>query len=153
MHRRSAFTLLEVLLAGSLLLVAVVPLVGFLDSVVRQTGLTRARIVARTLARSVTERYRVERLTELAARLPSADAGAQLIAADPILTLPAGSLTELAGALRMRRSAVLEPTADAREGLLRVRVDWEEDGNPRTYELKTLIVNDELATGALALVH
>lgn len=151
---RSGFNLVEIMCCSGLLLVAVLPLLGFLENLTRQSGLTRARIAARSLARAVVERYRVERLGELATRLGTATAGAAAIDADPLLKLPAGPLAELMAAHAFKRSAVLErpPGADpaaVRKGLLTVKVEWTEGTHLRSYELKTLVVDDELPTGWL----
>jgi type II secretory pathway pseudopilin PulG len=152
--RRRAFTLIEIVLCGVLLFLAVVPFLGLLESMARNTRLTRARIVATSLARNVIERYRVERLAELAKLMPALDDGARAIEADQLLKLPAGPLAELVRAHGFRRSATLArgaagDPAGHRKGVLMARVDWVEDGHPRTCELKTLIVDDELSTGWL----
>lgn len=151
---RSGFSMLEVLLCATLLVLMVVPLLGFLDRLVHRTAQTRTRSVARSLARSVLERYRVERLAELSARLTGFDAGSRAIAVDPLLELPAGPLAELVRASGMRRSARLERlagpgAATRRTGRLTARVDWSEDGHARRFELSTLVIDDELVTGWL----
>lgn len=144
---RSAFTLLEVVLGGALLVITVVPFLGFLDSLTRQTGDTRTRIVARTLARAAIERLRLEPLAELSARLATPQAGAVLIEADPVLRLPPG-VESLARSVNLLRSAVLENVAP-RQGVLRVRVTWTEAGQARDYTLSTLVVDDVLPVGVL----
>lgn len=145
MRNRSlrGLTLVELTLAGVLLAVAVVPFVGALGTLTSQTGQTKLRIAARSMARGVLERFRCEPLAVLAARLGSPAAGAAVIDADAALKLPAGPLADLATSVGMRRFAALE-TAAPHLAVLRVQVTWREGGQERSCELSTVVADAEV---------
>lgn len=144
MRNRSVrgLTLVELTLASVLLAVAIVPFLGALSSLTSQTGQTKLRIAARTLARAVLERFRCEPVAALTARLSSPEAGAAVIDADAALALPAGPLATLAAGAGMRRFASVQATGP-HLAVLRVRVTWSEAGRDQAYELST-VVADEL---------
>lgn len=137
-------TLVELTLTSVLLAMAVVPFLGALGSLTSQTGQTKLRILARSLARSVLERFRCEPVAVLTARLGSPEAGAAAIDADAALKLPAGPLATLATSVAMRRFASVETTGP-HLAVLRVRVTWSEAGRDQAYELSTVVADEVFA--------
>lgn len=142
------FTLLETLVASVMLVLAVIPLIGFLQTLTRGTAMTRARVLAHAQACAIIERFRVEPFSALGGALAGPGAGERLIERDPLLALPPGPLAQMAHTNKLRRWVGVTPSGGQdRIATLVARVTWVEDSHQRSYELRVTVVDDVFPTG------
>lgn len=151
MRRHAGFSLLEVLLATCVLVLALLPIINLTVENTRKTRFNRERSIAFLLASQVLERFRGEPFVALKANLADAAAGASKIEADPLLT-PAASDAQpgyLALVAPFDRSVVFEPEgSDPRRGKLRALVKWQRDqAEPGSVELSTVVVDRNFPVG------
>lgn len=149
---RRALGLTEVLLGTLLLVILALPLMELLEKLVHRTDLTRLRVLARALARSAIERYRLEPLEELRRELATAR-NEEALQADPLLAVPDGQLARLLASHRMRRTVSLSTVGvgatAGRKAVLAASVTWNEDGRDRVFTARTLVVDAHFPTGTL----
>lgn len=141
----AGLSLIEVVIAGLLLTAAVVPLIDLIRSLTRETEMTRTRTLARVLAHSVLERYRLEPMAWLARAMPAGrggNAGARLIEEDPLLALPDGPVRAMVRAHAMTRDARFTAIMGERAvGTLEAEVRWQEGGRLRRYRVRSLVTD------------
>jgi type II secretory pathway pseudopilin PulG len=151
MRRQAGFSLLEVLLATCVLVLALLPIVNLTIENTRKTRFNRERSLAFLLATQVLERYRGEPFAALKGGLADASAGASKIEADALLTPPASDAPPgyLALVAPFDRSVVFEPEpSEPRKGRLRAVVKWQRDqAEPGSVELSTVVVDRNFPVG------
>jgi len=149
MARRRGITMLEIVLTVCLLALAIIPVIGSLQTESRQTSMNRDRIFAHHLATNVIERLRMERPSALATVLD--DRAASTIYLNELDTInPTAPSPDFATMFpRFRRSAWVEAGSgvDAGKYTLNVLVEWTEAGHDRQLHMNLLLVEaPELGT-------
>ncbi|MBI2943131.1 MAG: prepilin-type N-terminal cleavage/methylation domain-containing protein [Candidatus Wallbacteria bacterium] len=131
-NQRTGITLVELLVAASILALALAPILDLLAKNSRQTRFSEDRLYATMRARTVLERYRPLRPSKLAAMFPPDGSGSAQIAKDSLVSIAAMPVStddsELEDARRregrfdVRLGFIPEP--DGRAGQLVARVSW-----------------------------
>lgn len=135
--RRSAFTMLEILVASTLLVVLLIPVVTLSQRGATDAGSTREDLLARKLVIDMCERFKRSKPEEL--RRYSENPG--LMDQDPLLVTPDG-LAAGTGTSKLQRRLGFEENYDGIPGVHKIRLEvaWETRfGKKRSVSLARLV--------------